>query len=301
MRSRWMFNPTLLLVATVWGTGNLATKWVLGVFDPSALLAVRMGTVAILMAALLLFEPWRRIAFRDWLMLGAVGGAIVAAQALSFAYAMKMTTASEGSLLISTAPVWTAVLVAVLGMEHITGLNWMGIAVASCGVAMIVLGPGDAVFPNAPARLGGDLLMLASAWLYGGYMVLAKRWMPKFGALPVVCHAFVVAGVVLALAGVPQLMATDWSTITTGHWLAVGHATVLAGFVGVVLWYRTIDHTSASGTAVYQYLVPGVSILGAAVLLDERVSALQIAGIAAAMVGVYLARVPARAEEQASR
>ena len=294
-----VINPVLLLVSCLWGVGNLLTKWVLDVLEPAALLALRMGTVGILFVALLLIVPPRRMALRDWLMVAVFGGGLVAVQLLSFSYAMKMTTASEGSLLISTAPAWTAAMVALLGMERVTKLNWLGIAVASGGVVMIVLGPAGRIQANAPARLSGDLIMLASAWLYGGYMVLSRRWMQRLGDLPVICCTFAASGLLLAAFGARQLAATDWSKLTAGHWAAIAQITFLAAFVGIILWYRTIARTSASGTAVYQYLVPVVSVVGATAFLGERIGALQLVGIAVTLMGVYLARVPAVAGARA--
>jgi len=229
-----------------------------------------MGVVSILMAAVLLFTQRSRPALRDWLKLSVLGGGLAAAQLLSFSYAMKLTTASEGALLVSTAPAWTAAIVAVLGMERVRALNWLGIAVASVGVAMVVLGPAGRIVSHAPSRLSGDLIMLASAWLYAGYMVLSRRWMQRFGVLPVICCTFAAAGAMLVAFGARRLFATDWSKVTTGHWIGIAHLTFLAGFVGLLLWYRTIGRTSASGTAVYQYLVPGISVVGAAVFLGER-------------------------------
>jgi len=286
-----VLNPVLLLVACIWGAGNLMTKWMLEVLEPHALLGLRMGIVTVLMSALLIARPRRRIAWPDLLMLVLLGGGLVTAQLLSFTHAMKMTTASEGSLLISTAPAWTAVMVTLLGMERLSGLNWMGVALASCGVAMIVFGATDQTVGNAPARLPGDLLMLGSAWLYGGYMVLSKRWMQRLGALHVICLTFAASGAMLAVLGSRHLAATDWSTITAGRWAGILYLGVLAGFVGVLLWYRTIGRTSASGTAVYQYLVPGISVLGAALFLGERLAPLQVGGIVVTLAGVHLARL----------
>ena len=287
-----LLDPVLLLVACIWGIGNVVTKWVLGVLDPSAFLALRMVVVSILMAAVLLLGPRNRLALRDWLIVSVCGGGLVAAQFLSFSYAMKLTTASEGSLLISTAPAWTAVIVAVLGVEHLRGLNWLGIVLASGGVAMVALGPAGRIVSGAPSRLSGDLLMLASAWLYAGYMVLSRRWMQRLGELPVICRTFAAGGVLLVAVGARHLLASDWSTVTAGHWVGIAYVTLLAGFVGLVLWYRTIGRTSASGTAMYQYLVPGVSVVAAAIFLGERIVVFQLAGIAVTLIGVYLARVP---------
>ena len=280
------------MVALMWGASNVVTKWVIEGFDPVAFAALRTGVTSILMIALLLVRPPRRIAARDWLMLAAFGGGLVAGQQLSFLHAIKMTTASEGSLMISTAPVWTALIVAIAGMELVTRLNWLGIAVALGGVAMVILGAAAGTVPRAPARLSGDLLMIASAWMYGGYMVISKRWMRRIGGLHVICCTFAASGVMLAVVGGPRLLTTQWAEITWGHWVGIAYVTLVAGFVGLIIWYLTIERTSASGTAVYQYLVPAVAVVGATIFLGERLSALQVLGIAVTLAGVYLARVP---------
>ena len=286
-----VINPVLLLVACMWAAGNLVTKWVLEVLDPAALLALRMGIIAILMVALLFARPRRRMLALDWVTLLVFGGGLVAAQLSAFTYAMRLTTASEGSLLISTAPAWTAVIVAVLGMERVTRLNWLGIAIASGGIVMVVLAPGVRILPTAPARFSGDLLMLASAWLYASYMVLSRRWMQRLGELQVICLTFASGGLILAALGARQLLASDLSRLTVGQWIGIAHVTFIGGFLGLTLWYWTIGRTSASGTAVYQYLVPVLAVVGSAVFLGERVAAPQLAGIAVTLVGIYMARV----------
>ncbi|MDP6438097.1 MAG: DMT family transporter [Candidatus Brocadiia bacterium] len=286
-------DPGLLMVALMWGVGNVVFKWILLVFDPAAFLALRMSIMSVVMIAwLLLSGPRRRLPTRDALIVTVLGGGLIAAWVLSYASAMKMTTASEGTLLISTAPVWTALIAAILGMELVTGLNWLGIAVALGGVAMVVfLAPGEAV-PRAPERLLGDLLMIAAAWMYGGYMVISKRWMQRFGELPVICRTYAGSGVLLAAVGAPRLLDADWAAITPGHWVGAAYVTLLAGAVATVMWYRAIARTSASGTAVYHYLVPGVAVICAAIFLGETLAALQVVGFAVTLVGVYLARVP---------
>ncbi len=283
-------NPTLLFVALMWGAGNLVTKWLLLAMDPPVLIAMRMGAMSLLMAGLLVFGRTAHISPRSWLKLGLLGGGLVAVQLAMFNYAMQMTTASEGSLLISTAPVWTAVIVSGVGMERVTGLNWIGIGIASFGVTLVILGPAGRIGPGAPARLPGDLLMLVAAWLYAAYMVVSRRWMRRFGEVPVIGSNFAAAGVLLLLWGGPELFSTDLGMLTWGHWTGIIYITFIAGFGGLFLWYRTIGRTSASGTAVYQYLVPGVSVTGAAVFLGERMSAVQIAGVVVTLVGVCLAR-----------
>jgi len=89
------------------------------------------------------------------------------------------------------------------------------------------------------------------------------------------------------------------STSYQGQTLSLDGGAVVVGLIGVLLWYGSIGRTTASGTAVYQYLVPGVSCIGAALFMGERLAPMQIIGISVMLAGVYLARVPDRTDRQA--
>ncbi len=280
-----------LSVAIVWGTTAVVQKFLLEVFSPAALQCIRNSGASVLLLAIMLLLGRRireALSTSFWALLGA--GLLMGVQLLTFVYALNLTTASEAALIISTAPVWTALLAAALGLEAIYPRNWMGILVALGGVALIVVGGSLSPVAHAPTRVAGDMLMLLSAFLYGSYMVISKGLMQRHGTLVVITLCACLANVIIVPLGLDQVLAAPWSTLSSLQWLCLVYAIVLGSVYGFVMWYRSIKRTSPARTAVYQYLVPIVAVVTAALFLHERLTLLQFAGIGVTLGGIWVAR-----------
>ncbi len=283
----------LLLVAVVWGLSMVPSKWLLEVMEPAGTLVFRYVACALVVPLSLSIGARRAEGEpgRPWGTMLLVG-LWVAAQQLLFIYALDLTSASEAALLISLAPIWTALIGVFAGIEMLSGANWLGIGLATVGAALIILGNGQAEFSSGPARLAGDLLMLLSSLLYGGFMAYSKGAMARWGALRVVSWAFVFGSLAVLPAGLGQFIAADWADFDLRIWGALVYTGLIAGGWGFVVWYGCIARTTPARTAVYQYLVPVVTLAGAAVLLGERMAPGQVLGAVVAIGGLVLARKP---------
>ncbi len=283
------FGP--LSVAFVWGVNVVVQKFLLRTLSPAALQTVRDGCVSLL----LLGAMWwmgRRVGkvlkadFRGLLAAGLLMGV----QLLTFIYALNLITASEATVIISTAPVWTAVLTAVMGLEILYLRNWLGIVAALGGVSLMILGGAATPAAYAPARVAGDMMVLVAAFLYALYMVISKRLMNRHGTLAVITLSLCIANLVFLPAGLSQAIAMPWLTLSGLEWFCLAYGILLAGVYGFVMWYRSIKLTSPARTAVYQYLVPVFAVLAAALFLHEKLTGYQFVGMAVTLAGVYLAR-----------
>jgi len=283
-------NWGALSAVVVWGIDSVVVKSLLGVFDPAGFQCLRslVGGAMFLTVVSLLRPGLRRslrLAFFPLLGLGLLMGA----QTLTFVVSLDMTYACEGALVFSTAPVWTGLIATVAGLETMGRRNWAGFCIALAGVAMVVLGAEQSPSSAAPARIGGDLLMLSSAAVYGLYMVFSRPVIQKHGTLVVTAVALVLSNVVLIPAGWGKLVASPWDQVTTLHWAFVAYSIVLAMGYGMIMWYRSVKRRGASRTVVYQYLMPIVALGAAVAFLRERPTGWQLAGIAVTLAGVYFA------------
>ncbi len=211
-------------------------------------------------------------------------------QMLSFFIGLDLTHANEAMLVFSTAPVWTGLLVAIAGLEVMSRRNWVGFFVALGGVALVVLGAGTASSSVAPARITGDLIMLAAAVLYGVYMILSRPLMQRHGTLVVTAVAVVLSNVVLVPVGLGELIATPWIQLTSLHWMLLAYNICIVSAYGMIMWYRSVRLKGAARTIIYQYLVPIVTLAAAVAFLHEQPTRWQLAGIAVTLGGVYFAR-----------
>ncbi len=283
-------NLGALSVAIVWGITNVTNKFLLDTFTPFALQCLR-GTVAsisLLGLVLMLGRNLRTALSASFIyLLGA--GLLVGVQMLAFFYALSLTYAAEGSLLISTAPVWTTIIVAAARIETVCSRNWIGIFVALGGVAMVVLGAASVGTGQAPQRITGDLIMIGSAFCYGLYMVLSRPLMQRHGSLTVTALALFFSNIIVVPLGLHQLISTPWRNLTSLHWALLGFGIFVGMVYGMGMWYHSIKVHGAARTAVYQYLVPLVSLGTAVVFLHEQPTRWQLAGMVITLCGIYLA------------
>jgi len=105
----------------------------------------------------------------------------------AFTWSNFFTTVADAIALSFTAPIFAAVLAwAVLG-ETVRGLHRLGVAIGVGGVVVFAVGaagPADAtqmaLSPNVPF---GNMLALLSGLLFGGYIVFARKYAQRDGAV----------------------------------------------------------------------------------------------------------------------
>lgn len=290
-----VLDPWLLSVALIWGGNFVAYKLVLAYVTPLVVVGVRYGlmTPLLLLAAKLLASqpPIGRGHLGALLYAGLV---VQSTQQLSFIAGVNLATAVEAALLTSTMPIWTALIAVAMRQERLTRLNWGGVFVGFLGVAMVVFGGKNGANQVAAGRLVGDVLLLGAAVLYGYFMVLAKPLVEEHGGLQTVACCYALAALVIVPVAARDLIATDWGALTPATWFwLVGYIGALAGAYGFTVWYTSVGRTSAARTAAYQYLVPVVAMVAAAIVLGERPQPLQLLGAAATLAGLAMTRWPA--------
>jgi drug/metabolite transporter (DMT)-like permease len=289
-RQLLLTHVSLLLVAIVWGATFVSVRYLLRTFAPTSVLLLRVELAAACFGVLLLATRrslprfpgavWRR------LLLIAVCG--VLAHNLAITYSQHYITAGLASLLSATNPVFTAGFSVLLLGETLTRRKLSGIGIAFAGFLMVlVLGNGG--LRVSADNLRGAAILLGSPIGWALYTVLAK---PLSGRYP----PQVIAGVTSVLGGVmflpliavnPGVFAAATRLNATG-WVAVLTMSVLAIFIGYIIWNRGLRTLEATQVAVYMYLTPFFGVAFAWLLLDERLSRWMLLGGATIVAGVIV-------------
>ncbi|HSJ25888.1 MAG TPA: DMT family transporter [Longimicrobiales bacterium] len=114
--------------------------------------------------------PPPRLAVRDWLF-AAASGVFLALHFWSWIASLDLTTVSSSVVLVSTQPVFVALLSGLVLGEVATRRQWLGILVAVGGAVVIAWGD----FALGRDALLGDLLALAGAIFVSIYYVIGRR------------------------------------------------------------------------------------------------------------------------------
>ena len=207
--------PALVLLASVF-----AVSWAgpLVRFATAPALAISFWRLAFscgLIGGLLLARgEWRELrglGRRNWL-LSVLAGAFLAAHFVTWIASLELTTVAASVLLVSTQPLWVALLSIPLLGERPQPVQWLGIAVAVLGAGWV--GWGD--LGQGIGSIRGDLLALSGAILAAFYYVLGRGLRRRMTIWPYVGVVYGAATLVLLLAilavGTPFVgyPGTDW-------------------------------------------------------------------------------------------
>ncbi len=198
--------PALVLLVSV-----LAISWAAPLvrFSTAPALAIsfwRLAFSVVLIAGVLTARgEWgalRRLSRGD-LATAALAGVFLAGHFATWIASIGLTSVAASVVLVSTAPIFVAVLSALFLREQPGRRQWAGILLAVAGAAWI--GWGD--FRGGADPLRGDLLALAGAVLVAGYYVIGRRLRARIDIWPFVGVVYGCAALallpVMGLADVP--------------------------------------------------------------------------------------------------
>ena len=273
----------LVLLGALWSGGFLFTRIAVPAFGPLALVDLRVliAGVALLLWVIARGELppfWRR--WREYLMLGALN---VALPFTLIAWAALTLSASLGSILLATVPLFSAPIAAHQLNERVSGRQAVGLIVGFIGVAILV---GLRPLSLTPAFVAAVCALLGAAALYAiGGVYTARRFT---GASPVESTigqqfgAFVLL-LPFALAAPPRAWPPPSAII------ALLILAVFSSVLAYLLFFRLISSVGATATATVSYLIPLFGTIWAVVVAQEQIGLETLVGMLVIMCGVLLA------------
>ena len=223
-------------------------------------------------------------ALRRLVGLGVVGNTVYQ---LAFVLGLAYTTATNSSLILATVPTVVAVFAGLLGIEQITRRMWVGIALGTSGVVLVIATSG---VEFSSATLRGDLLTVAGVFCWAGYTLGLRKLPATLSPLRVTTVTAIAGTPGLVLAGLPGLVRMEWGAVPGTAWAALGYATVFSLVVAYMLWNRSVQTVGGTRTAIYMCVTPLVAVLAAWLILGEHAQPLQGVGAVLIIAGVLLTR-----------
>ena len=282
---------SLLVAALVWGLNFTAMHILLAQVQPLDVVAVRTLIGAVGFAVLLVArrQPLPPFTRAEWARIALLGLLGVTVFNMAAAYGQQHLPASLTSLIVSSNPIFTAIAAAAVGVEVLARSQVGGVALASLGLAIVVLGDaGVGTTANGTVVVSALILLIAPV-SWSVYTVVSKPMLVRHPPVPM-AGLGVIAGAIL-LAPTPLLapgMLGRLAAMTWQGWAAAFFGGIGSLVIVFVLWNRGLQTLSPSGAAVYSYLVPVFGLLFAWLLLGEAPTLSLLIGGAAIFVGVVL-------------
>lgn len=289
--ARFGLSDVLMLFAVVlWGVNFSFVKISLSEMSPNGFNGWRLLLTAVLLMGVLgLSGQGFRVSRRDLIglaVLGVMGNAIYQ---LIFIHGLQATTAANSSLILSTSPIFVALLSAVLRLERIPRLAWLGIFVSFAGLYLVIALKNGGLRLSA-AGLRGDALILLGTMLWSVSTVLAKPFLTRMSSLKYSAFTMAAGTAVYVPVAWRDMSVVAASGASWKAWGGLAFSSVFALVLGYIIWYYSVQRVGNARTAVYSNITPIVSVLFAALLLGERLNPAQAAGAAVVLLGIWLTR-----------
>ena len=201
--------------------------------------------------------------------------------------ALEYAPATNVSLIVCTAPVWTAVVMSLFYRgERMSRRQIAGSALAFAGMVLVVLN-GHFVLRLSPR---GDMLALSAAMLWMVYSLVIKRLGGRYPAIFITRKVFFYGLVTILPVFAFRPFGADWEVLSRpvvwGNLLFLG---VVASMLCYVLWNAAMHRLGAVRTTNYIYFNPLVTIVAATLCIGERITLAALAGAALILYGMWRA------------
>ncbi len=260
----------------------------------TTLLSVRFTLAALVFAALAaVARPVRppRATVRTALALGAVG---YATQAGLFFAALERMDAGLLTLLLYTYPAWVVLATLALRREPASRRRVGALGLSLAGLVLALAGAGTGAFDALGAALG-----VGAALTYAGYILVSDGVVGDTD--PVALSAIVAAGAATTLTAVALVTGGLDLRLPGAGWLWLGLIATVSTVLPVLTFFAGLRRVGPPTAAILSTLEPVVTILLAAAVFGEVLTAVQLAGAALVLgAAVLVVRRPARARRPAA-
>jgi drug/metabolite transporter (DMT)-like permease len=276
----------VLGVIVLWALNLTISRYILKHgFQPLAYSTVRYGSaVAIFILLTIAIERGLLFERRDWRIALAAAVAIMVNQA-SFVYALDHATASTVGLILGATPMFAALAGLAVGLERVGPRFWGAALVSFGGVALVAIGAGGHVDADAV----GIALAVATAATWAVYSVAVAPLMRRYSPYRVSAVVLGIGWFGIAAAGAQQTFDQDFH-VGWKVWALLAAAVLGPLVLTNVLWFRVLHRIGPSRATLAVNLQPFVAAVFALVLLDERMTLVQVGGGLLIAAGILLAR-----------
>jgi drug/metabolite transporter (DMT)-like permease len=290
--SRSRLLPTLeaLFAVVIWGGTFVATKIALTEVSPATIVWIRFGIgVLILGAAVLLRRQFALPTWKDLAYLALLGFLGVTFHQWLQATGLQTARATTTAWIVATIPVFTALLGWLVLKEKMGWLRVTGIVIAALGVLLIVSDGDVRSLANGKVGTFGDVLILISALNWAVYTILSRRELARHPAARMMFYVMAcgwlfaciwIFGFGPGLSELPRLKLDGWAAI-----LVLG---VFGSGLAYIAWYDALREIPASQLGVFINIEPLVTMLIAAPMIGEPITAISLVGGAIIIFGVWL-------------
>lgn len=285
IRNNVLAHLAMLTIVVSFGGAFVAIKVALREVPPITLALLRfLIATMILLTILKILEPTSKLQKADFpqIVLGGFLGVTL------FYYleniGIKLTTATNASLLASTTPIFAITLDVIIFRTKISVVQMIGIVCSTIGAYITITANAQLDFSSATFK--GNLLVVGAMLSWALYILLNKSLQDKYSALFLSTYQMLFGTVILALMSFGEY--DQWRMFSLN---AFGNILYLAVFPSAICYFLlsyALKRLDVTITTLYSNLIPVVGVLGGGCILNENILPLQVLGGVIIVLGITI-------------
>lgn len=273
----------------LWSTIEVASKYLMDTFTPAGIATMRFG-----LSSILLLPLFWKVLKRDVLLGGRVRERIlqliilgllgITGTFLLYHLSLDYIPASSAAVIVSSVPVFVAILSVILYREHFTPLKALGVAGGLAGLLLLLISRGGFIYSPT-----GYTFILSATLLFSLYTALSHPLMKTLGA-----SAFTSTTLLFGTLGLLPILLHPSSggllraSPGLGDILILFYLGVGATGGGYILYFAGLSKVSPGAGSSLLFLKPPIASALAVLLLGEEVTLPLLLSISVISLSVYL-------------
>ncbi|HET9569910.1 MAG TPA: DMT family transporter [Bacteroidales bacterium] len=282
-----VYHALAFLTVSVWGATFISTKVLINNgLSPAEIMFLRFAIAYICLWAFTYKQLFAQTLKDEFLFLlsGMSGGSLYF---MAENTALSYSLASNVSLLVCTAPIFTALLYFLTHRNEKLRFRLIyGSLLAFSGVALVIYSGGFILKINPL----GDFLALMAALSWAFYSMISKGLISRYSSWFVTRKVFFYGLLTILPFLLNQPSHPNWSLLLkTNVLLNLLFLSLIASMLGYIFWSLATRRLGIVRVTTYIYFCPVITLLTANLMLHEHLTLPAMIGAGLIVGGVYLA------------
>lgn len=268
-------NLAMVVVIIFWGISYVSIKVAVNEIPPITMGLIRFAIASLTLGIILRrVEPQTRLAKSDLpkMLLGGILGITI--YFIFQNIGVKLSSATNASLIVSVVPIITIILDALFFQSRISLMKLSGVIIAVWGSYLAVTGNGKAELNST--HFHGNMLMICAMLSWALFTLVNKSLQEKYSGLFLTTYQTIFG----TLCFIPFSLYEykEWKLFSP---TALGNILFLAFFcsvAGYLLYTYALKRLDVALTTIYLNLIPVVGVLSGYLILKESVLPIQLIG-----------------------